>query len=238
MFLFPRKGSTYQMKIFFIRHGEPDYVHDCLTEAGKRQADGAARRLETEGIQSIFSSPNGRAMQTAQPLCGLLGLSMTVLPFMHEIDWGGENVPEGGHPWTLGSLLLTRENWCPTVENWEEHPFFKNNIAREYVHSVGDAFDRFLLEHGYERDGNRYLCHTEKEETAAIFYHGGSGACVLSRLLNLPFPWVCAVMPYDFTSVTAITLDPAAGQHVFARLSLFNDCAHWKKNQVSPIFDK
>ena len=27
------------MRIIFVRHGEPDYVNDCLTETGKKQAD-------------------------------------------------------------------------------------------------------------------------------------------------------------------------------------------------------
>ena len=27
------------MRIVFVRHGEPDYEHDCLTEQGKANAD-------------------------------------------------------------------------------------------------------------------------------------------------------------------------------------------------------
>ena len=38
------------MRIIFVRHGEPDYEKDCLTETGKLQAEAAARRLEREGI--------------------------------------------------------------------------------------------------------------------------------------------------------------------------------------------
>ena len=30
------------MRIIFIRHGEPDYAHDCLTERGRAQAEAAA----------------------------------------------------------------------------------------------------------------------------------------------------------------------------------------------------
>ena len=33
------------MRIIFVRHGEPDYARDCLTEAGRRQAAAAAERL-------------------------------------------------------------------------------------------------------------------------------------------------------------------------------------------------
>ena len=50
------------MRIVFVRHGEPDYANDCLTDAGKVQAAQAAQRLRSEGISEIWSSPFGRAM--------------------------------------------------------------------------------------------------------------------------------------------------------------------------------
>ena len=49
------------MRIIFVRHGEPDYEHDCLTETGKLQAVDAAERLRNEGIEEIYASPQGRA---------------------------------------------------------------------------------------------------------------------------------------------------------------------------------
>ena len=36
------------MRIIFVRHGEPDYAHDCLTPTGRRQAAAAAQRLAGE----------------------------------------------------------------------------------------------------------------------------------------------------------------------------------------------
>ena len=52
------------MRLIFIRHGEPDYEKDCLTELGHKQAAAAAQRLLSEGIDEIYSSPQGRAFQT------------------------------------------------------------------------------------------------------------------------------------------------------------------------------
>ena len=37
------------MRIIFVRHGEPDYARDCLTDAGRRQAAAAAERLAGGG---------------------------------------------------------------------------------------------------------------------------------------------------------------------------------------------
>jgi probable phosphoglycerate mutase len=52
------------MRIILIRHGDPNYEKDCLTELGHKQAAAAAQRLLKEGIDEIYSSPQGRAMQT------------------------------------------------------------------------------------------------------------------------------------------------------------------------------
>ena len=53
------------MRIIFVRHGEPDYQRDCLTETGREQAAAAAERLAGEGIVEIYASPCGLARQTA-----------------------------------------------------------------------------------------------------------------------------------------------------------------------------
>ena len=60
------------MRIIIVRHGEPNYEKDCLTPLGIRQAKAAAVRLKGEGIEEIFSSPMGRARQTAQETADLL----------------------------------------------------------------------------------------------------------------------------------------------------------------------
>ena len=41
------------MRIIFVRHGEPDYANDCLTEQGRIQAEACAQRLREEGIEEI-----------------------------------------------------------------------------------------------------------------------------------------------------------------------------------------
>ena len=54
------------MRIILVRHGHPDYANDCLTPLGRLHAAAAAQRLQDEGIQKIFSSTCGRAMETAR----------------------------------------------------------------------------------------------------------------------------------------------------------------------------
>ena len=213
------------MRIIFVRHGEPDYARDCLTEAGRRQAAAAAERLAGEGITAVYASPLGRASQTAAYTARRLGLPVVILDYMREITWGGEGIPEEGHPWTLGDRLL-EEGFDFGASDWREHPYFRGNAALACCEEVEARFDGFMAAHGYRREGGRYLCAGGKRETVALFSHGGSGAIALGRLLSLPFPWVCAVMPYDFTSIIIVDLPVREGAYVHPRLALFNDAAH------------
>ena len=55
------------MRILLIRHGDPDYENDSLTEKGRREAHMLASRLINERIDYIYTSTMGRAMETAKP---------------------------------------------------------------------------------------------------------------------------------------------------------------------------
>ena len=221
------------MRIVFVRHGEPDYARDCLTDEGKRQAAAAAERLAEEGISEIYASPCGRAMETAGYTARRLGLPVTALDYMHEIAWGGEGIPHNGHPWTLGDCMLA-EGFDFSARDWREHPYFKGNVATAYYGRIAEAFDAFLAGFGYRHEGRRFLCAGGTDKTVALFSHGGSGACALAHVLALPFPYVASALPYDFTSIIILDFAVDEGRYVFPRVELFNDCAHIRRGGNRP----
>ena len=147
------------MRIIFIRHGEPNYAKDCLTELGLLQAQAAAKRLERENIEAIYTSPMGRARQTAQATMDLLGIQdKTVLDFMHEVSWGSNNdemLLFDGHPWYLVDQMV-REGYDLMRTNWQEHPYFAQNIITPQVEMIGRETDKWLYELGYAREGRYY----------------------------------------------------------------------------------
>ena len=226
------------MRLIMVRHGEPDYQRDCLTERGRRQAEAAAERLAREGITEIYASPMGRAAETAACTAKRCALPVETLEFMHEISWGGEGVPEGGHPWSLSYLMIAEDNFEFLRDNWREHPYFRKNQATADFDRVSARFDAFLEDRGYRHEGRRFFCTAEENRTIALFSHGGSGACVLAHLLSLPFPWVLTVMPYDFTSIIILEFPHCPGQYVHPRLELFNDVAHLAGAVSGPVFQR
>ena len=226
------------MRIVFVRHGEPDYKNDCLTDTGKKQAVAAADRLTCERISEIYSSPMGRAAETASYTATCLDLPVRYLEFMREISWGGEGIPADGHPWTLSSQMISQESFDFYQEDWRQHPFFKKNIATEYYDSITEQFDVFLCSQGYRHEKSRFYCAAETQKTIAIFSHGGSGACVLAHLLALPFPYVAAELPYDFTSITILDFPVKPHEYVHPHIKLFNDTRHIRDLSSGLVFQQ
>ena len=60
-----RHERKRNMLLFFLRHGDPIYDPDSLTELGRRQAEALGRRLAAYGLDRIFVSTSNRAVETA-----------------------------------------------------------------------------------------------------------------------------------------------------------------------------
>ena len=129
------------MKIVLVRHGDPDYEKDCLTELGHKQAAVAAQRLLKEDIDEIYTSPHGRARQTAAYFSEASGIKqVTVLDFIREIRFGTEEAlyDNRWNPW-LGVDALIKEGKDLQSPAWREYPVFKDNLA------VSE--DKFIITH-------------------------------------------------------------------------------------------
>ena len=226
------------MRLIMVRHGEPDYANDCLTQTGRLQAGAAAQRLMEEDITEIYASPMGRAQQTAQAASGLLGLPVTTLLFMREVIWSGErDVPFNGHPWLAADQMVSQGDSI-LAPDWRSHPYFRDNAVLGCYDLIAEEIDAFLAQKGYRHEGERYWCTAEKEENIALFSHGGSGSCAIAHMLSLPLPLVTTLMRYDFTSVTVLQFPFKPGEWVFPRLGLNNDARHIHPGSHTAVLQK
>ena len=158
------------MRIVFIRHGDPNYEKDCLTPLGKKEALVVAKCLKKIGteepaakIKKIYSSPLGRARQTADAAAKILRLDIEILDYMKEISWSGDGLPCGGHPWTLSGWLVDKENFDFEKNDWRTHPYFKDNKARLDCQNIAAGIDQFLSRYGYRHEGNRFFASAERK---------------------------------------------------------------------------
>ena len=74
------------MKILIVRHGDPDYTIDSLTEKGWREAEYLAEMLSKQKIDHFYSSPCGRAHDTASVTLQKMNREAEVLPWLREFD--------------------------------------------------------------------------------------------------------------------------------------------------------
>ncbi len=217
------------MKIVMVRHGHPNYKDDCLTDLGWLQAEAAAIRLQGEGIEKVYSSTCGRAMETAKAFAEKSGLDIIPLEFMREIKWGsldGNPIFEGGHPWRIANCAV-KSSFDFLKSDWREYSGFKNSKIFSSVDHVSDCTDDWLAEFGYIRQGRFYLCKEDSfQGTIALFSHGGSGTAFLSHITGLSFGYLCYALRPDFTAITVLELPYYPGDLVLPRFLISNDSRH------------
>ncbi|MBQ7486874.1 MAG: histidine phosphatase family protein [Clostridia bacterium] len=215
------------MRIILVRHGEPNYELDCLTSSGWRQAEAAAERLAGEGIEAIYSSPMGRARETAEATALRLGFThIETLPFMHELYWGSRDGSEmfaRGNPWDIVNKMVSEG-----ADFAKPYPLFDANRVMEEAEERAAGVDAWLETLGYRRKGLYYTCCREDdtEHTVALFAHGGSLSAVVAHLFNLPFPQVCAILHMPFTGICIVKLDSHPGAALNPEIELANDGRH------------
>lgn len=214
------------MDLYIIRHGDPDYDNDTLTEYGWRQAKILGKRLSAEGIDYIYSSPMGRAKNTATPLAELLDKPIIIQPWAREI---------GVPCWTPNQFLLSDE--CMEKGfRWFETERFKDIPMAEVSAAIHSGLDAMLAFHGYERRGDKYIPYAPNNDKVALFCHGNMAATMIPHLFNIPINKVWAQTVLYTTSITIFhfTDNPEGALPV---CKMLNERSHLKK-LPDPNFDK
>ena len=67
------------MRLLIVRHGDPDYSIDSLTEKGWKEAEYLSERLSKLDVKDFYVSPLGRAKDTASFQKDLLPSDKTVV---------------------------------------------------------------------------------------------------------------------------------------------------------------
>lgn len=208
------------MLLYYVRHGEPIYEPDQLTELGHIQAEAVAKRLEKCGIEKIFSSTSNRALQTAAPLCRRLGMEAVKLDWCNEAHaWEELTVinSEGQKVWgcmdPATKRLFARADVRALGWDWHTHPAFAGTAFGAGVERLRRETEQFLAQLGYVHDRENHCYRRESApcESAALFAHGGAGSGILSAILDIPYPLYAPVFGMGHTGVTVISFAETEG---------------------------
>lgn len=205
------------MFLYIVRHGEPDYPTDSLVPRGVKQAESVAKRLFEAGIDRVFSSPMGRARQTAEPLCRLLNKEYTIEDWTHEITLFAEF--SDGHKEVVHSMQNTRF-WERDVQAviTADSMDCAANIEKE-----GNAF---LEKLGYRYEDGNYRILQPNEERVALFCHGNFARVWLSSLLKVPLHIMMANFDYNHTGVTVLRFGNNKDGITVPRCMMYSDISH------------
>ena len=175
------------MNIIFIRHGDPDYALDSLTEKGFREANLLKDRIDRLEVKEFYSSSLGRAKTTAKVAMEHTGREPIILEWMKEFYVPIKN-PETGKdhvPWDFMPTYWTEKEEMYDKDQWMKSEIFQQVPIEAEYRRITACFDQLLETYGYYRHKNYYLATPGCDDTIVIFCHLGSQFVMLSHLLGI-----------------------------------------------------
>ncbi len=232
------------MRLLFIRHGDPDYKNDALTEKGRREAKLLADRMERETVRDFYVSPLGRARETADYTLSRLGRTAQVRDWLREfparIDINDSPGLRRAYPDTKVENGRFRERivWDMLPGSWQNIPEYydryawrqtevaeSSNMAQAYETAV-KGLDGLLAEYGYIRKDSWYRTEKGNNDTICFFCHLGITCVFLSHLWGIsPFLFLHC-MGLAPTSVTEVYTEEREKGIVSFRASKLGDISH------------
>ena len=227
------------MRILIVRHGDPDYSIDSLTETGWKEAKLLAERLAKTDMTEIYVSPLGRAQDTLRPTLEKTGRIATTLEWLQEFN-PRINRPDVTHMRKLSWDWLPQD-WTKYPEffdreKWGTNPvFMEAGVKKEYDRVTGE-FDKLLTKHGYVRDGEYYRVERPNRDTIVLVCHFGLKCVLLRRLMNVSPMILWQGMCAAPSSVTSIYTEERREGIASFRVSCFGDTSHLYAAGEEPSF--
>ena len=220
------------LNIYFIRHGNPDYEHDSLTELGHQQAELTSLALKDIPFDLVYFSPIGRAQVTGRYLIDKIHKEPIILPFVSEA--------EAWHAIAMYSEELKYETWIYNIpscfnklkelendDNWYDYfpPKYK-----EGVEAINKQIDEWLLTLNIKHDRNNktFASIGETPKNIIIFAHEGAGTRFISSMLDMNFAYFLTHYPrLDCCSINQLEINCDGVTPI--KLIKYNDSQHLKK---------
>lgn len=225
------------MKLLIIRHGDPDYEKDSLTEKGWREAALLSERIAPLSVKAYYVSPLGRAQDTASLTLQKAGRTGETLPWLREFDVMVRTDSEPPH------LAWDRlpEEWTQVAEfydrdKWMDVPAMQAASMKAETEKVWKGLDSLLERHGYRREGEVYRVLSPNMDRIVLFCHFGVQCVMLGHLLGISPMVLWHGMAAAPTSVTTLYTEERREGIASFRMSAFGDISHLYAGGEPPAF--
>lgn len=234
------------MKILIIRHGEPDYSIDSLTEKGWREAEYLSEMLvkqlkeqSNSGHVHFYMSPYGRAQDTASFTLKKLGRTAEVLPWLREFDVlidRPDDLTRKRVAWDWPPKDWMEDTRLYLADHWFENERMAAGGVGEEYYKVAEQFDDLLAKHGYRREGGYYRVEKPNHDTLVLFCHFGLEGVLLSHIFGVsPMPVWQAFCAQPSSVTTLVTEERREGIASIRMLS-FGETTHLYMHDEEPSF--
>lgn len=243
------------MRILLIRHGDPDYDRDTLTEKGRREAALLAKAALSMHIDDCYTSPLGRARDTASYSLKVLGKEAKTLNWLTEfpavVDLNLSKELALAYPdadekdsrfearnviWDMVPSYWTDRPQYLDADQWRQCPTALCGDGAEVYDRVCGEFDKLLESYGYVRKKRCYQVIRENTQTIACYCHFGIICALLSHLWNVS-PFILwhgvALAP---SSVTEIVSEERQKGIASFRALRIGDISHLYAGEEPPSF--
>lgn len=227
------------MKLLIIRHGDPNYEIDSLTETGWEEAKLVAERISRLDVKEFYVSPLGRAQDTAS--CTLKKMQRTAAT----LDWLREFSPQIDRPdradkksicWDWLPQDWTKEPLYYDVNTWTKTEIMKAGDVEAEYERVCKSLDELLSSHGYVREEQYYRVREANSDALVFFCHYGIECVILSHLLNISPMLLWHGFVAAPASVTTVTTEERRRGIASFRVSAFGDTSHLYEADKCPSF--
>lgn len=214
------------MRLYIIRHADPDYENQTLTAVGHQEASALALRLAGHGLDHIYASPMPRAQLTASYTVNLVKKEPVTKDWLKEIP-GWEIEALGGIPaWDIPGEVFREIQPYATHETWQDLPHLSGEHFTTYWNNFKDQSDALIARHGYEREGGRYRQVQANSDQIAIFCHNGTALALLSHLLEIPLPMIWSSFWHAPSAVTTVLFEERSDTWAVPRCLSACDVSH------------
>ena len=226
------------MKLIIIRHGDPNYEIDSLTEKGWKEAELLSEKISAMQVDAFYVSPLGRAKDTASLTLKKMNRTAEECPWLREFHAPitDEETGEKRIPWDMLPGYWTNFPEYYSKDIWFTTPRMKSGDVISEAERVYKGLDDIIEKHGYRREGNIYRAIRPNRETVVLFCHFGVECVMLGHLLGISpvLLWhgFCAAP----TSVTTLVTEERREGTAYFRMSSFGDISHLYAAGEEPAF--
>lgn len=219
------------MRIILIRHAEPNYEIDSLTQKGFREAELLAKRVKTWEVDRFFASPLGRAQDTASFSLKACQSEATTLDWLQEFYYQirEEGSEQTRIAWDFMPAYFTKQDALHDKDAWMHTPLMQSGDLAKYYEMVGNGLNDILAEYGYQAEGRGLYAvdeNAKRDATIVFFCHLGVSFVMLSHLLGIATPALWQGFFVAPSSVTVVASEERIKGEAAFRVQVMGDTRH------------